>query len=63
MINDLIISYTREGVKYTLSTNTRDENLPYNITNVFTSIIKASEVNPTMVIDKLKEEFGEENNI
>lgn len=63
MIDDLKISYTREGVKYTLSTETRNENLPYNIATVFTSIIKASEANPFIIIDELKEEFGEENNI
>lgn len=58
MIDNLTISFERDGISHTLSIPTRDENLPYNLATAFTEIIKQSDANDEMVIDNLGEKFS-----
>ena len=58
MIEDLTISYTLNGVEVTLTIN--DDcynNLPYNLADMLEMVIRASNANPQMVIEKLQNEF------
>ena len=57
MIDNLTITFESNGITHTLSVPTRDENLPYNLATAFTEIIKQSDANSEMVIDKLETEF------
>ena len=57
MIDNLTITFEGNGITHTLSVPTRDENLPYNLATAFTEIIKQSDANSEMVIDKLECEF------
>ena len=57
MIDNLTITFESNGITHTLSIPTRDENLPYNLATAFTEIIKQSDANSEMVIDKLETEF------
>ena len=57
MIDNLTITFESNGITHTLSVPTRDENLPYNLATAFTEIIKQSDANSEMVIDKLECEF------
>ena len=57
MIDNLTITFESNGITHTLSITTRDENLPYNLATAFTEIIKQSDANSEMVIDKLEAEF------
>ena len=57
MIDNLTITFESNGITHTLSVPTRDENLPYNLATAFTEIIKQSDANSEMVIDKLEVEF------
>ena len=58
MIQDLTISYIRDGIK-TILTLKDDclDNMPYNIAKIFEKVIEESEVNPQIVIDDLKDVF------
>lgn len=58
MIDNLTISFERDGISHTLSIPTRDENLPYNLATAFAEIIKQSDANDEMVIDNMGEEFS-----
>lgn len=58
MIDNLTISFERNGITHTLNVPTRDENLPYNLTTAFAEIIKQSDANDEMVLDNLGEEFS-----
>lgn len=57
MIDNLTITFESNGITHTLDVPTRDENLPYNLATAFTEIIKQSDANSEIVIDKLEVEF------
>ena len=59
MIEKLKISYEQDGnLSVTLSVETgRDDNLPYNLAQIFAKVMKDSSVNTDLVIEQLKEEF------
>ncbi|MGM9688184.1 MAG: hypothetical protein ACI3YD_03965 [Alloprevotella sp.] len=56
MIDGLTVSYTLDGnLGVTLSVETgRDENLPWNLADLFAKIMADSGVNRDMVLDNLK---------
>lgn len=58
MIDSLNVSYTQADMKISLSVPTDDQNLPYNISDVFTKIIHDSNANAQIVIEQLINEFG-----
>ena len=58
MIKDLTISYTLNGVEVTLTINDDyDGNLPYNLAGMLEMVIRASNANPQIVIENLKNAF------
>ena len=50
------INYSDGGVEVTLSIKT-DDNLPYNLAEAFTQVIKDSSANPEIIIKQLQNEF------
>ena len=50
MIDNLKVSYTENGLFYTVSTETNDDNLPYNIADLFEDILIHSAANDNNVI-------------
>ena len=60
MGNDIIITYSKNGVEHTLRVFD-DDNLPYNLAEAFSCVIKDSNANEEMVIEELKNAFEYEN--
>ena len=61
MIEDLTISYVCNGIETTLTI--KDEcydNMPYNLANMFEKVIRESDANAQIVIEGLKNTFGDE---
>lgn len=58
MIEDLTISYVEDGIETTITV--KDDcydNMPYNIADMFEKVIRESNANPQIVIEKLKNAF------
>lgn len=58
MITDLSINYECEGLQYFIKVPSDDNNLPYNLAEVFEEVIKKSNANADIVIKQLVESFG-----
>ena len=58
MIHDFNIYYRKGNIQFHLNTHTDDDNIPYNLAEVFTKIIEDSDANPDIVIEELIENFG-----
>lgn len=58
MIHDFNIFYRKGNTQFHLNTPTDDENVPYNLAEVFIRIIESSDANPDIVIEELIENFG-----
>lgn len=58
MIHNLAINYNIENTNVSLSTCTTDENLPYNLADIFIKVLKDSDANTDMVIESMIDEFG-----
>ena len=61
MIENLTISYVCNGIETTLTI--KDEyydNMPYNLADIFAKIIRDSDANAQIVIERLKNTFGYE---
>ena len=65
MIEDLKISYVdSDGINisltpklYDYSSEDYNANLPYDLANIFSRIIKDSDANPDIVIEEIQEKF------
>ena len=55
MISNLTISYYVDNVNVKLYTETDDDNIPYNLADIFASVVKDSNANEEILIEKLKE--------
>ena len=58
MIKDLTISYICNGIETTLTI--RDDcydNMLYNLSDIFEKVIRESDANPQIIIEKLKNAF------
>lgn len=58
MIHDFNIYYRKSNTQFHLNTSTDDDNIPYNLAEVFIRIIEDSNANPDIVIEELIENFG-----
>lgn len=58
MIDNLKVSYTEKGLFYTVSTETNDDNLPYNLADLFEDILIHSAANDNIVIGELINRFN-----
>ena len=58
MIHDFNIYYRKGNIQFHLNTPTDDDNIPYNLAEVFIRIIEDSNANPDIVIEELIENFG-----
>ena len=58
MIYDFNIYYRKGNTQLHLNTPTDDDNIPYNLAEVFTKIIEDSDANPDIVIKELIENCG-----
>ena len=58
MIQDLTISFVCNGIKTTLTVeDEHNDNIPYNLADIFEKVIRESDANPQIVIDNLKNAF------
>ena len=61
MIENLMITYVCNGIETTLAI--KDEyydNMPYNLADIFAKVIRDSDANAQIVIERLKNTFGDE---
>lgn len=59
MIDNLKVSYTEKGLSYTVTTVTgQDDNLPYNLADLFEDILIRSAANDNIVIGELINRFN-----
>lgn len=58
MIQDLTISYVCNGIETALTIkDDHYDNIPYNLADMFEKVIRESDANPQIVIEKMKNEF------
>lgn len=57
MIHDFNIYYRNGNTQFHLNTPTDDDNLPYNLAEVFAKIIEDSDANSDIIIEELIENF------
>lgn len=58
MIEDLTISYVCNGIETTLTIkDDYNDNIPYNLADMFEKVIRESDANPQIVIEDLKNAF------
>ena len=58
MFKDLKIQFKQDGIVTTLEVDDDyTDNIPYNLAQLFESVIRASNANPQMVIEDLKNAF------
>ena len=61
MIEDLTISYVCNGIETTLTIKDEHyENMPYNLADMFAKVIRESDANAQIVIERLKNTFEDE---
>ena len=58
MIRNLTISYYVDNVKVKLYTETDDDNVPYNLADIFARVIKDSNANEEILREQLKDNLG-----
>ena len=58
MIHDFNIYYRKGNIQFHLNIPTDDDNIPYNLAEVFAKIIEDSNANPDVVIEELINNFG-----
>ena len=55
MIEDLTIRYVCNGIETTLTIKDEHyDNMPYNLADMFVKVIRESDANPQIVIERLK---------
>ena len=58
MFEDLTISYVNNGIETTLTIKDEHyDNMPYNLADMFEKVIRESDANPQIVIEKMKNGF------
>ena len=61
MIEDLTIRYVCNGIEATLTIkDDHYDNMPYNLADIFVKVIRDSDANAQVVIERLKNTFGDE---
>ena len=61
MIEDLTISYVCNGIETTLTIkDDHYDNMPYNLADMFAKVIRESDANAQIVIERLKNTLGNE---
>lgn len=58
MIRNLTISYYVDNVNVKLHTETDDDNVPYNLADIFARVIKDSNANEEILLEQLKDNLG-----
>ena len=61
MIENLMITYVCNGIETTLTIKDEHyDNMPYNLADMFEKVIRESDANAQIVIERLKNTFGDE---
>ena len=61
MIEDLTISYVSNGIETTLTIkDDHYDNMPYNLADIFAKVIRDSDANAQIIIERLKNTLGNE---
>ena len=58
MIRNLTISYYVDNVKVKLYTETDDDNVPYNLADIFARVVKDSNANEEILLEQLKDNLN-----
>ena len=58
MIRNLTISYYVDNVNVKLYTETDDDNIPYNLADIFARVVKDSNANEEILLEQLKDNLG-----
>lgn len=58
MIRNLTISYYVDNVKVKLYTETDDDNVPYNLADIFARVVKDSNANEEILLEQMKDNLG-----
>lgn len=61
MIESLKLHYTKNNIHHTIEVDVSydNDNLPYDLAEVFRQIIEDSDANPNIVLNELKDAFQE----
>ena len=60
MIEDLTISYVSNGIETTLTIKDEHyDNMPYNLADIFAKVTRESDANAQILIESLKNTFGD----
>ncbi len=57
MIGNIKISYTKNDVSIVLSIDADDDNLPYNLVELFSRVIRDTDANREIILEQIKAEF------
>ena len=61
MIENLMITSVCNGIETTLTIKDEHyDNMPYNLADIFEKVIRESDANAQVVIERLKNTFGDE---
>ena len=55
MIRNLTISYYVDNVNVKLYTETDDDNVPYNLADIFARVVKDSNANEEILLEQMKD--------
>lgn len=58
MITDIVISFNKDQLAYSIQIPEADDNIPYNLADVFAELIRQTNANEEIVIEQLINEFG-----
>ena len=58
MITNITISFNKQDVIYSMQIPEADDNIPYNLADVFAELIRQTNANEEIVIEQLISEFG-----
>lgn len=58
MITDITVTFKKNEINYSMQIPEADDNIPYNLAEVFADLIKQTGANSDMVIEQLIDEFG-----
>lgn len=56
MVQEITVRYEKAGVNITLSVD-YDDNIPYNLAELFRRIIEDTDVNPEILFEQLADEY------
>lgn len=60
MVNSLTVNFECRGLQYSIAVPEVNDNIPYDLTELFKEVIEKTSANPDIVIEQLIDYFGYE---